>query len=158
MDIRTEKGRETLLQVADAICIWRNNNPSVEYVHTPANMPADIDGLLVQFGTLKGIVEVKCRVSMSLKAFRGTYKNQWLITFDKVVRCMRVADALQVPFVGFLYFPHEATLLHKTIYRPKDGLIPDMMVSRTRTQKTVNGGQISRDNAFIDMTGATVLK
>jgi len=157
MDILTQKGRETLLQVNEAINIWRNNMPDFEYIHTPPSAPADIDGFLIKDKTIKGIVEVKCRVSMSVDAFVKTHKSEWLVTFDKIVRCMKVSDALHVPFLGFLYFPQEKTLFYKTIYKPGHGVQAGFHVLNTRTQATVNGGKINRDNAYIDMSEARKL-
>lgn len=154
MDINTKRGRETLEQVADAINIWRRNAPSVQYIHTPADRPADFDGIFVYNGRAVGIAEIKCRVSMSFDQFMDYYKAEWLVTYDKIVRCMRVADAMQVPFVGMLYFPMQKTLLYQSIYDPVKGMQCSFRVERTRTQATVNGGQIDRDNAYIDMSNA----
>ena len=158
MDIDTPRGRETLHQVAEAVNIWRAAHPSIQYIHTPSNRPADFDGILVKNGRAVGIVEIKCRVSMSLEQFEGYYKSEWLVTFDKIMRCMRVADAMQVPFLGFLYFPREKTLLYRTIYDPVKGMRCSFRVERSQTQATVNGGQIDRDNAYIDMSAAEKLK
>lgn len=158
MDIKTPKGRETLEQVADAINIWQNNFPFIQYAHTPADKPSDFDGILVGKSKVMGIVEIKCRVSMSLDQFESHYKSEWLVTFDKVMRCMKAADSIQVPFLGFLYFPAEKVLLYKKIYDPANGLNAEIKVSHTRTQRTVNGGKIDRDNAYIDMSDAKRLK
>jgi hypothetical protein len=127
MDILTEKGAETLQQVADAIDIWRENFPAIQYIHTPDNRPADFDGILVYNGSVAGIVEIKCRVSMTFEKFGTDYKSESLVTFDKVRRCMQAADAIQAPFVGFLYFPHEKILLYKRIY------LPDICVTNAYT-------------------------
>jgi hypothetical protein len=158
MDINTERGRKTLEQVADAINIWRRNLPSVQYIHTPADRPADFDGILVHNGRVAGIVEIKCRVSMSFEQFTDYYKSEWLVTFDKVMRCMRAADSMQVPFLGFLYFPGDKVLLYEKIYDPILGMNVPLRVLRTKTQKTVNGGTIDRDNAYIDMSDAKRLQ
>lgn len=158
MDILTEKGAETLQQVADAINIWRQNFTAIQYVHTPDNRPADFDGVLVHNGRVAGIVEIKCRVSMTVEKFETEYKSEWLVTFDKVRRCMQAADAIQAPFVGFLYFPREKTLLYKRIYDPVNGVSASMRLARSRTQATVNGGQIVRENAYIDMSDAKRLE
>jgi hypothetical protein len=154
MDILTKRGRETLDQVTDAINIWRRNLPTIQYIHTPADRPADFDGILVHNGRAAGIAEIKCRVSMSFDQFMGRYNAEWLVTFDKITRCMRAADAMQVPFLGMLYFPGQRILLYQSIYDPVDGLRTSMRVERSRTQATVNGGKIDRDNAYIDMSNA----
>jgi hypothetical protein len=158
MDILTEKGRETLDQVDGAVEIWLNNNPNIRYYSTPEDLPADIDGVLVQGVCVRGIVEVKCRVSMTVQEFCQTYDEMWLITYDKITRAVEVAKALQVPFIGFLYFPKEKTLLVKKIWDPEKGFDVMMEIRKSRTQATVNGGSIVRDNAYIDMREAKRFK
>jgi hypothetical protein len=158
MDINSPRGQKTLEQVTDAINIWRRNLPTIEYIHTSPKLPADVDGLLVMNGRLAGIVEIKCRVSMTFREFENRHDSEWLVTFDKVARCMRVADALQAAFVGFLYFPRDKILLYKSIYDPVTKIVTPMRIKTSRTQATVNGGEIDRSNAYIDMREARRLQ
>ena len=68
-----------------------------------------------------------------------------------------VANALQVPFVGWLYLPADKTLLVKTIWRPVQGFVAELAVTQSITQKTINGGSVMRANAYIDMKDAKVI-
>ena len=154
MDILTKKGQETLAQVKDALKIWHKHYPLLCYNETPENKPADIDGIITSSGTIRAIAEMKCRVSISLRDFEDWHDGEWLVTFDKVTRGISLSKSLQVPFVGFLYFPIEKTLLVQKIYDPDNGIEVKMEVRRTQTQATVNGGKIWRDNAYIDMMDA----
>lgn len=155
MDILTERGKETLEQERDAVAVWLNHYPDLTYNETPKGRPADIDAILTnKRHEIIGVVETKCRVSMSLREFDEEYESMWLVTFDKILRGIDVSNALQVPLVGFLYFPHDITLLVKNIYCPRNGLQTPMEVRNTKTQRTVNGGTIMRDNAYIDMSKA----
>ncbi len=38
------------------------------------------------------------------------------------------------------------------------GYVPEITIFQTATQKNINGGQIIRSNAYIDMSNATQLK
>lgn len=154
MDILTEKGQKTLRQVADAIKIWHKHYPHLQYNETPNNKPSDIDGVITKKGAVYAISEIKCRVSMTLRDFEDWYDAEWLVTFDKITRGITLSKALQVPFVGFLYFPVEGVLLVQKIYDPDNGMEVVMQIRRTQTQATVNGGNIWRDNAYIDMSNA----
>lgn len=155
MDILTKRGQETVRQEKEAIDIWLKNHPDIAYNQTPKDAPADIDAILTnKRQEIIGIVETKCRVSMSLEDFDGMYKSMWLVTFDKIMRGMNISKALQVPLVGFLYFPRNLTILVQSIYCPRNGLKTPMEVRHTKTQETVNGGTIMRDNAYIDMSKA----
>lgn len=158
MDILTQKGQATLRQVKDAIGIWHRHYPQMAYNETPNDKPADIDGVITSGGNVKAIVEIKCRVSMTLRDFEDWHDSEWLVTFDKITRGISLSNALRVPFVGFLYFPLEATLLVHKIYDPDHGMNTHMEIRRTETQATVNGGKIWRDNAYIDMAAARRLK
>lgn len=158
MDIKTEKGQRTLEQEREAIEIWRAHYPSVIYNETPKGKPAIVDAVLTTGkGEICGIVETKCRVSMDLEEFDSRYNWKWLITFEKVMNAVDVAKALQVPFVGFLYFPRDKTLLVQKIFSPDTGFCTVMEIRHTTTQATVNGGKIDRDNAYIDMSSAKKL-
>lgn len=155
MDVLTTRGQKTLEQEKEAIGIWRANYPDITYNHTPKDSPADIDAILTgRDNRIVGVVETKCRVSMSLEEFLDTYDSMWLVTYSKITSGINISKALQVPFVGFLYFPREKTLLVKSIYCPRDGVKARMEIKHTTTQKTVNGGKIMRDNAYIDMSNA----
>jgi hypothetical protein len=159
MDILTERGQKTLSQEAEAIAIWHSSYPSIRYFETPKDRPADVDAILTTAsGKLVGVAETKCRVSITIDQFENKYKFLWLVTFDKIVRGMNVAKSLQVPLVGFLYFPVEKTLLFQKIFCPQDGLQTAIDIRRTKTQATVNGGEIYRDNAYINMENAKRLK
>jgi hypothetical protein len=155
MDILTPKGQKTYQQEKEAIEIWSRHFPDYSYAETPKNKPSLVDGILInKSGVICGVVETKCRVSMSIEDFDYEYDCLWLVTLEKVLKAVEVAKGLCVPFYGFLYFPRETTLLAERIYEPKEGFRVGMKVINSKTQATVNGGAIWRDNAYIDMSAA----
>lgn len=155
MDILTTFGQESRLWEKDAMDIWHRNFTS-RMVETPKDKPARVDGIIEVDGTIKACYEIKCR-KITLERLRIDYKGEWLVTAEKILDGIEVGRKLQVPFIGILYLVPDKKLLHKTIWRPSDGVVVAMQVHTTETQKTINGGVIARQNAFIDMRDATVL-
>lgn len=140
----------------DAIQIFLGKYPSYDFIETPKDEPADIDGFIIRNGTLVSGVEVKCRM-MTLEDLRGKYDNQWLITYDKIERGISVCRSLGVDFRGFLFLVPEQILLIVRIWDFKTGETVGMELEETRTQATVNGGSIVRLNAYVDVSHATVI-
>lgn len=158
LDILTSKGQDTRIQELEAVAIWRQHYPEIEYRETPKDKPVAWDALLVKNGRVRGVAEMKCRTVTAGDFFR-TFKGEWLITLDKVMDCIARASQLNVPFVGFLYLVPSKTLLFQTLWRPEDdGIAVPYRVEQTETQATVNGGKAVRMNAYIDMSNAKLLR
>jgi hypothetical protein len=157
MDVLTTKGLKTLDQCREAIGLWHRHNPRFQYHETPNDQPADIDGIITCDGRVYGVAEMKCRVSMTVSEFRNRFRHEWLLTYTKITKGLAISEALRVPFVGFLYFPAEKILLVKRIFDPSAGLNVEIRILNSTTQRTVNGGAIDRDNAYIDMSKAEVI-
>jgi hypothetical protein len=79
------------------------------------------------------------------------------VTDEKIRKAQQIAEALQVPFVGFLYMPETDALLFETLWHPSKGWTVDIQVKETETQATINGGKILRKNAYIDMSKAKLI-
>ena len=158
MDILTLKGQETLVEEARAVFLWHSKYPDFRYCETPKAMPAAVDAVLVKDGLVRGVVETKCRRNMSLEKLEREYGWEWLITTEKIQTGRYVAEALQVPFIGFLYLVDDDVLLHQALWKPDQGWIPSIGERRTRTQYSVNGGLAMRENSFIDMSNAKIIK
>jgi hypothetical protein len=158
MDILTPKGQETLVEEARAVRLWHSKYPSFQYCETPKDTPAVVDAVLVQDGAIKGVVETKCRRDLTLEKLAQEYDWKWLVTTEKIQKGRYVAEALQVPFIGFLYLVDEDVLLHQALWKPYWGWTSFIEERKTRTQSTVNGGSIVRENSFIDMSNAKSIK
>jgi hypothetical protein len=143
-----------------AIAIFMGAFPALIFCSTPKNEPADVDGMLVhaKSGEIMAIVETKCRYDITHDQFLHNYENQWLVTKDKLDRGARLARALRVPLLGWLYLVDDAALLWIKLTDRLGQIIPAVESRTTTTQKTCNGGTASRENSFIDMAGANILK
>ena len=156
MDILTPKGQETLAQEREAISLFLQSFPGFEFIETPKDTPADIDGFITRDGTIISGVEVKCR-NMTVDVLDTKYKYQWLVTADKLDRCVALCKRLGVDFRGFLYLVPDKMLFIVPIFSYKDGWLIEPEYEMTKTQATVNGGIAERLNAYIDVSKAKVI-
>lgn len=151
MDILTPAGQQTVKDELDAVAIWHKHQPSLMYCHTPKNRECPVDAVLTKDHCIKGVVETKCRYDMTLLQFFEERYGLWLVTFDKIIHARQVALSLGVPLLGFLYIVQDKTLLCKKITDSHGKFVVNMQMQNTFTQTTVNGGNIKRFNAYIDM-------
>lgn len=157
MDILTPKGQRSRLQEIKAVELWHEKYPKIRYCETPKDRPAIVDAVLVKDDKIVGVVETKCRTILTISVFQYKFKEQWLVTAEKIRKAAKVADSLQVPFIGFFYLAKEDALYFETIWKPETGWNVKIENKMSRTQATVNGGTIVRENAYIDMTNAKIL-
>ncbi len=157
MDILTTRGQQTVADESDAYSIWERNFPEFRVISTPKDKPAVIDALLLKNNILRYAVETKCRYDMTLESFELERGYEWLITNEKVIKSAALAKDLGLPLVGFLYFVKDKCLLAKRIADADGKIVCKMRTANTKTQTTVNGGEIIRTNAFLDMDGAKIL-
>lgn len=156
MDILTPKGLETLAQEREAINLFLQSFPGFEFIETPKDTPADIDGFITRDGTIISGVEVKCR-NMTADELASKYQHQWLVTAHKLDRCVALCKRLGVDFRGFLYLVPDKMLFIVPIFSYKDGWLIEPEYEMTKTQATVNGGIAERLNAYIDVSKAKVI-
>lgn len=145
------------MQEQDAIQSFLERYPSFDFVETPKDQPADIDGFIVRGGTLVSGVEVKCRM-MTHAGLMDKFNGRWLITYDKIERGIAVCRSLGIDFRGFLYLVPDKALMIVKLWDNKTGVTAGMELEESRTQATVNGGSIVRLNAYVDVRDATVIR
>lgn len=156
MDILTPLGQETLAHERRAVEIFSEHYPEFSYMHTDKDAPIAIDALITKENQIVAAAETKCR-RMTEDEFFKQYDGLWLVTFDKVIRAKEIANSLMVPLIGMLYLVPDDVLLVKTLVKRDGTFDVSFNVDKTRTQATVNGGEIYRDNAYIDMNDAKIL-
>lgn len=157
MDILSAKGQATLPDEQRAKDIFLLNYPKYRYVETPKDRPADVDAFLVLDNDIKAIIETKCRYDCDLVKFRGSYGNEWLVTFDKLEKARTIARSLCVKVIGFLYLKQSDVLLVQEIVNADGLYVPSIRLDSTTTQATINGGTATRTNAYIKMDEAKLL-
>jgi hypothetical protein len=75
--------------------------------------------------------------------------GSWLVTLDKIMDGKKLSEMLCVPFIGFLYLIKDDIVMYWKITDNQGNFLFDFDVKQTQTQKTINGGQIVRTNAYL---------
>lgn len=153
LDVNSPKGQESLEHELRAVELWQHVYADFTYVHTPKNGAALVDAVICDNDTnVVAVVEQKSR-NMSLEQLQK-WNMEWLITFDKIEAGRWTAQALGVPFIGFLYLVPDDLLLTKQLSNAKGEWTCDFRTDVTETQETINGGKIERLNAYVNMSEA----
>lgn len=157
LNINTPRGQAALREEYKALELYEQHHPEMTHVSTPKGKPARLDGVLVdREGVIRAVVESKARYGLTLEAFRTKFKNEWLLSLEKIEEGARVAELFCVPFVGFLYLVEDETLLTIQIADETGSFSVPFYVRKTETLKNINGGKALRNNAFISMKEARV--
>jgi hypothetical protein len=157
LDIETPLGQETLDHERRSIELWARNYPNLYYCETPKDRPASVDGILTtRDDRIVAVVEQKSR-DTTLRQL-AAWDCEWLVTQSKIDKGRDLAMHLCVPFLGFLYLIPDDALVVRRIANENGSWAATIRTEATRTRATVNGGSIIRENAYIDMTGASVLR
>ena len=158
LDVNTPRGQTTIQEERDAVSLFTASFPNIMYVDTPKKGSATVDAVLFrqEDGILCGVVETKCRQMTHSQLL--TYNNEWLVTWDKIDASRRIAESLGVPLYGFLYLVPDRTLLVRVIADENGALTQSIRIEATQTQRTVNGGQVVRNNAYINMTNCREIR
>lgn len=149
LDIATPKGQISLRD-EQIVARWFNRKEGHVYAQTPKDSPVKIDALLIRDSNLIGLAETKCRYDIDFHGFKTRYKNEWLITAEKVESSLNLAQQFCVPLYGLLYLVRDDVLLIANLSKTK------MYKKFTKTQKTINGGEIVRENSFVSMENAII--
>lgn len=159
LDINTPKGQISLEQEREAHAII-SKKWNVSVIETPKKSIATGDGFLVRNGEIIAFFETKCRYDMSYEELLN--RGSWLVTLKKIEKCKAVSRLLQVPFLGFLYLlpkdnPTEKVLLFWKITNEDGEYAFNFDVQEQPTQRTINGGETIRKNAYFSINQMKVV-
>jgi len=115
-------------------------------VHTTPHY-ALIDGIATKNNEVTHIVEFKSRNESlaSMERF-GTY----LISYDKIMNGIDMSRMMCVPFILIVYLIKDGVVMGVEL-GDEYGVAVPMEIKETRTQKSIEGGQAIRRNAYIDI-------
>lgn len=159
LDINTTKGQISLTQEREVQEII-SNKWKVDVIETGKDSIAACDGLLCRNNVIVACFETKCRYDMTYEELLE--RGSWLVTFDKIKKCQLVSKLLQVPFIGFLYLlpksdPEQKLLVYWKITDNKGNFVFDFEVMEQATQRTINGGETVRRNAYLPVNEMVIL-
>jgi len=153
-DIATPAGQVSLAQEREFLRAIQRQLGKITIVETDKSKPAKVDGFMITPGNVvAGVFETKCR-DLSRDTLKRQYKNQWLITYEKICDGATVARLLQVAFYGFLYLVPDGVGLAIRLTDTDGNFVQPIRLAYTPTQRTCNGGSILRTNAYVDMRAA----
>lgn len=104
--------------------------------------------------TLVGIAEIKCRKSAGGHQINRQYlidNGGYLITYSKLKYGAMVSGLHMVPFFVIVSLIDEGVILVWQVTNRTGSFLDDVPFRVTKTRKTVNGGEIQRTNAFLQM-------
>jgi len=149
LDINTPKGIPFGKLQFEAIEIVLPYMNGMSFVHTPVTGAASVDGFFYKDNVITALAEVKSR-QCSLEHFMTVFKGEWLITAQKLVNLKLYCQCFGVVGYGILYLPKSGIVLkRKLVYN--GSFVEEFRRETTKTQKSVNGGEIERLNAFVPM-------
>jgi len=155
LDINTPRGQSALAYERECIELFCKLYPDYRFLETDKRQPAAIDGFfyLHKRNWVDCAVEIKTR-DMTTEQLVCDYGNEWLLTYDKVIRGKQLSELICSPFVGMLYLIPEKKILTIKITDNKGKFLLDFDVRKTKTSASINGGEVIRENAFIPMEKA----
>lgn len=101
-----------------------------------------------------GIAEIKCRKSAGGEPINRQYlidNGGYLITYTKLKYGAMVSGIHMVPFFVIVSLIDEGVILVWQITNRTGSFVEEVPYRMTKTRKTVNGGEIERTNAFLQM-------
>lgn len=149
LDINTPKGQVTLAQEQELIAKLLYGKEGYQVIQTPKKEPSDVDGFMCKGNEIVMVMENKCRDMTKEQLMK--WGNEWLVTYEKIVKGASVCKQLKVPFYGFLYLVPDKVALSIRLADKDGNFLPKIRIERTETQETVNGGKVTRTNAYINM-------
>lgn len=154
LDCNTPEGQRWIEAQRQTLNVFIDHYPDLECAQTCTQGKAAVDALLSRAGTLVAIAEVKARAMTreTLQREFGTY----LITAQKIVDGQQLSRLLQVPYLVVVGL-YDAVMWWKVT--DGDGVLQvKLTLQETQTQRSVNGGTVFRQNAFIDVATAHVIQ
>jgi hypothetical protein len=159
LNVLTPRGQQAVRHEERAAAIWEFHNPTYRYCPTPKDSVSSIDAIIVERdGLLRGVVEAKVRYNITEEGFADAFRNEWLVTMDKLIKGAEVARLLCVPYYGFLFLHDSDLLLTIRIADSEGHFCVPFRCESTLTKKNVNGGEAVRPNAFIPMATSRKFK
>lgn len=159
LDINTKKGQESLIHEREVQEIIKKKW-KLGVLETPKLGISACDGFLIKKNEMVALFETKCRYDMTYEELLT--RGSWLITEEKIKKCKTLSILLQIPFYGFLYLlpksnPDEKILLCWKITNEKGKYLFDFEVRNEQTQRSINGGQADRYNAYLPIDKMNII-
>ena len=148
LDINTPEGQKSLKQESKMLN-YIKKKWKVDIIETDKEDSASCDGFLVKKNIIKAVFESKCR-NLTLNELENF--GSWLITYKKLEEGAQLSKLLKVPFIGFLNLNYDDLTMYWKITNKEGNFLFNFKTEETITQKNINGGKITRLNAFLPVS------
>ena len=152
MDVDTERGQSALRLEREAVRKFTTVHQGYDFIETPKDKPALVDGVFAEGGVVRAVVEVKVR-KLTRRRLREL-GDTWLSAMTTLDAGRAASFILGAPFVGMLYLIPEKRLLTLKITNDKGHWALDFEKKETTTQKSINGGEAVRLTAYLPLATA----
>lgn len=124
------------------------NTPSKDH-NSDIMLAKKVDGML----TLYGVAEIKSRRMAGERVIDREYvkRNGYLVTYDKIKYGAQISSFYKVPFFLIVNLLLDNRILVWQLTHANGEKTMDYKVLDTKTQKTCNGGEIVRRNAYLPL-------
>ena len=158
LNVLTQKGREA--EESSRAAILKLSTPEVRFAWFPQTNFYPIDGFRIEGHEVTGIFEGKSR--------KASYENgamvhqqrryeDYLITASKLDQGIEMAKQMRADFLLFVLLELSNHMLVFTIWDEAKQKAIVFKRARTKTQAGVNGGQVVRENAYIEIREAQLI-
>lgn len=124
------------------------NTPSADH-NSDIFLAKEVDGRL----TLYGIAEIKSRKKAGDVVLNRDYveKHGYLVTYDKIKYGAQISSFYKVPFFLIVNLLLDNRILVWQLTDKYGNKTIEYKIADTKTQKTCNGGEIVRRNAYLPL-------
>lgn len=159
LNVLTQKGREA--EENSRAAILKLSTPEVRFAWFPQTNFYPIDGFRIEGHEVTGIFEGKSRNASyengAIIYQRRRYED-YLITANKLDQGIEIAKQMRADFFLFVLLELSNHILVFTIWDEGKQKAISFKRARTKTQAGVNGGEAIRENAYIEIKEAKVVK
>ncbi len=146
LDVLTAKGKAATADEKSVYAALAVVYPNMEIFLTPKNKPARADAIAIYGVHVYAVIEVKSR---NMTVEQANQFKTWIVTADKLDACIDTARNLNAKLITICYCQPSRAFYMWNIIDENGDIVVDVERRRTKTQKTVNGGEAERLNAFI---------
>ena len=154
LDINTPKGQITLVNEKEMIERFAKRF-NLQVMETPKKLQAKCDGFFGRDNVIVSLFESKCR---EVTEEQFIHFKTWILTREKLIACRDIAAKLCVPFIGLVYLLPEKIIYWWELSDNEGNWKVNFESRFTKTQSNVNGGQIIRENAYIPIEYAKIIR
>lgn len=159
LGVNTPKGRVAEENIRKAILKTQTDNK--KYAWFPDSNYFPIDGFIIKDHNITAIFEGKYRyagLEDNKILFQGKLYDDYLVTANKLDDGIAMAKKMCIDFYLIVCLELSNVLLIFKVYEHKSGAVIPHERKNTRTRETVNGGSIVRENAYIKISSASIIK